>query len=61
MNAAGMGVALLRAAAGIEQETIEQSAVHIIEWRKCLSEVKKLVVAAAGAAQLAADWIIGAR
>lgn len=58
---AEMGAAFLAAAAGISQETIEQSASYIDGWRKKLSADKKLVVQAAGAAQKAADWVMGER
>lgn len=56
---AEMGAAFLAAAAGISQATIGQSAAYIDGWRKKLSTDPKLVVHAAGAAQRAADWILG--
>lgn len=54
---AEMGAAFLAAAAGIGQETVEQSAAYIQGWRKRLAGDEKLVVHAAGAGQKAADWI----
>jgi len=56
---AEMGAAFLNAAAGISPSTIEQSAAYIDNWRKMLKGDKRLVVTAAGAAQKAADWILG--
>ncbi|MCA9068060.1 MAG: DNA primase, partial [Planctomycetaceae bacterium] len=58
---AEMGAAFLAAASGISPPTIEQSAAYIDGWRKKLTDDKKLVIAAAGAAQRAADWILGDR
>lgn len=58
---AEMGAAFLAAASGISQATIEQSAAYIDGWRKKLSTETKLVVHAAGAAQRAADWVLGQR
>lgn len=58
---AEMGAAFLAAAAGIGPQTIEQSASYIDGWRRRLSSDKKLVVQAAGAAQRAADWVLGER
>lgn len=56
---AEMGAAFLCAVAGISPPTIEQSAAYIAGWRKKLKDDKRLVVAAAGAGQRAADWIRG--
>ena len=53
--------AFVLAAAGISEPTIEQSAAYIDGWRRALSSDAKLIVQAAGAAQKAADWIIGVR
>ncbi|MFI4915125.1 MAG: ArdC family protein [Phycisphaerales bacterium JB060] len=53
-----MGAAFLAAAAGIGQQTVEQSAAYIQGWRKRLAGDEKLVVHAAGAGQKAADWIL---
>lgn len=58
---AEMGAAFLAAASGISQDTIEQSAAYIDGWRRKLSTDPKLVVHAAGAAQRAADWVLGDR
>ncbi|QDU98602.1 ArdC family protein [Lignipirellula cremea] len=56
---AEMGAAFLAAVAGISPPTIEQSAAYIDGWQKQLKGDKRLVVSAAGAAQKAADWILG--
>jgi len=56
---AEMGAAFLAASAGIGHETIEQSAAYINGWRRKLKGDKKLVVQASGAAQRAADHILG--
>jgi len=56
---AEMGAAFLAAVAGISPPTIEQSAAYIDGWRGKLRDDKRLVVTAAGAAQKAADWILG--
>lgn len=58
---AEMGSAFLCAAGGISTATIEQSAAYIQGWRSKLEQDKKLIVTAAGGAQKAADWIVGAR
>jgi antirestriction protein ArdC len=58
---AEMGSAFLCATAGISPPTIEQSAAYIAGWRKKLGDDRKMVVAAAGAGQRAADWIQGLR
>jgi len=51
--------AFLNAATGISPTTIEQSAAYINGWQKVLKGDKRLVVTAAGAAQKAADLILG--
>jgi len=56
---AEMGAAFLAAVAGISPPTIEQSAAYIDGWRSKLKGDKRLVVTAAGAAQKAADLILG--
>lgn len=56
---AEMGSAFLCAAAGISPATIEQSASYLEGWRKSLRADKKLVIAAAGQGQRAADHILG--
>lgn len=58
---AEFAAAFLCAAAGISPPTIEQSAAYIAGWSKRLREDRTLVVAAAGAGQRAADWILGQR
>ena len=50
--------AFLCAAAGISPPTIDQAAAYIDGWRKKLKGDKRLVVAAAGAGQRAADLIV---
>ena len=55
---AEMGAAFLCGHAGIENETIDNSAAYIDGWRKKLSTDKKLVVYAAAQAQKAADYIL---
>jgi antirestriction protein ArdC len=56
---AELGAAFLAAAGGISPPTIDQSAAYIDGWRKKLQGDKKLVVQAAGAAQRAADHVLG--
>ncbi|QDV81357.1 zincin-like metallopeptidase domain-containing protein [Stieleria magnilauensis] len=56
---AEMGAAFLCAAAGISPPTIEQSASYLQSWIDVLKGDKRLVVGAAGAAQKAADLILG--
>ena len=54
-----MGAAFLCAASGISPPTIEQSAAYMQGWIDVLKGDKRLVVNAAGAAQKAADLILG--
>lgn len=56
---AEMGAAMLCGVAGIEQATIDRSAAYIKSWIGALRNDTKLVVAAAGQAQRAADFILG--
>ncbi|TWU00469.1 DNA primase TraC [Botrimarina colliarenosi] len=56
---AEMGSAFLCAVAGISPPTIEQSAAYLDGWRRSLKADKKLVIAAAGQGQRAADHILG--
>lgn len=56
---AEMTAAFLCATAGISPATIENSASYIAGWTKGIKGDKKLVVAAAGAAQRAMDRILG--
>lgn len=58
---AEMAAAFLSAHAGIQPATIENQAAYVGGWLKQLRNDKKLVVAAAGAAQKASDWIRGER
>lgn len=56
---AEMGAAFLAAVGGISPPTIEQSASYIDNWKKQIAGDTRLVVAAAGAAQKSADWVLG--
>lgn len=58
---AEIGATMLSATAGIEQVTIENSASYIQGWLKALKDDKRLIVTAAGAAQKAADYILGTK
>jgi antirestriction protein ArdC len=58
---AEMGSAFLCATAGLCPPMIEQSAAYIAGWRKKLTADRKLIIAASGAGQRAADWILGHR
>jgi antirestriction protein ArdC len=49
---------MLMGHAGIEQQTIENSAAYIQGWLKALKGDKKLAIIAAGQAQKAADFIL---
>ncbi|MEA5115191.1 MAG: zincin-like metallopeptidase domain-containing protein [Geobacteraceae bacterium] len=55
---AEMAAAFLCAEAGIEQNTIDNSAAYIQSWLKQLKNDKSLVIMAAGQAQKAADFIL---
>jgi antirestriction protein ArdC len=55
---AELGASMLCGSTGIDPD-IPQSASYIDSWRKALGEDKKLIVAAAGRAQRAADYILG--
>ena len=57
---AEMGAAFLGGHCGIEPATIENSAAYIGGWLRRLKGDEKLVVQAAGQAQKAADFILGA-
>ncbi len=56
---AEMGAAFLCGHAGITPATIGNNAAYIGGWIKTLKGDKRLAIAAAGAAQRAADWILG--
>ncbi len=56
---AEMGAAFLSGRAGIEHATIEASAAYLDHWIRKLTGDPKLAVQAAGAAQKAADFILG--
>lgn len=58
---AEMTAAFLGGEAGIQPTVIENQAAYIGGWLKQIKQDKKLVIAAAGAAQKAADWIRGER
>ena len=55
---AEFGASMLCGVAGIEQQTIENSAAYIQGWLKVLKGDKKLLVLAAGQSQKAADYIL---
>jgi antirestriction protein ArdC len=56
---AELGAAMVGARAGIAPQT-DQSAAYIAGWLKALKEDDKLLISAAGRAQRAADYIVGA-
>ncbi|MCH7687112.1 MAG: antirestriction protein, partial [Planctomycetes bacterium] len=56
---AEMGASFLSGHAGIEADTIDNSASYIAGWLKRLRDDKRLVVQAAAQAQKAADFIRG--
>ena len=58
---AEMAAAFLCGEVGIKPAVIDNQAAYIGGWLKQLKSEKKLVIAAAGAAQKAADWIRGER
>ena len=55
---AEFGSSMLCGSAGIEQQTIENSAAYIQGWLQVLKNDKKLAIVAAGQAQRAADFIL---
>lgn len=55
---AEMCAAMLCGVCGIEEMVLSNSASYIDHWRKQISDDKRLVVTAAGAAQRAADFIL---
>ena len=56
---AEMGAAMLSGVAGIDNNTISNSASYINSWLRSLEEDSRLVVQAAAQAQKAADYILG--
>jgi len=50
----------LSALAGIDRETVKNSAAYIQHWRKAIEADSRLVVQAAASAQKASDFILGA-
>jgi antirestriction protein ArdC len=55
---AEFGASMLCGFAGIEQQTLENSAAYVQGWLKVLKGDKKLAIIAAGQAQRAADFIL---
>ena len=55
---AEFGASMLCGVAGIEQQTINNSAAYIQNWLKVLNGDKKLAIISAGQAQRAADFIL---
>ncbi len=55
---AEMGAAFLCGEAGIECETLENSAAYLSGWLKALKDDKRLVISAAAAAQKAVDLML---
>lgn len=58
---AEIGASFLNAKAGIVGRTIGNSASYIANWLSALRNDKRMVIVAAGAAQRAADYILGAQ
>lgn len=58
---AEMSAAFLCSHAGIQPTVIDNQATYLAGWLKQIKADKKLVIAAAGQAQRAADWIRGER
>jgi antirestriction protein ArdC len=56
---AEMGAAYLCGHAGIENQTIEQSASYLDGWLRALRNDRKLLISAASQAQKAADYMLG--
>lgn len=56
---AELGAAMIGARAGIKPQT-EQSAAYIANWLRALRNDHKMLISAAGRAQRAADYVIGA-
>jgi antirestriction protein ArdC len=53
-----MSAAFLCARAGIAPVLIENQAAYLAGWLRTIKQDKKLIVAAASAAQKATDWIL---
>jgi antirestriction protein ArdC len=58
---AEMAAAFLCGECGIAPVTLANQAAYLAGWAKTIKQDKKLIVASAGAAQRAADWIRGER
>jgi antirestriction protein ArdC len=58
---AEVGAAMLCGVTGIENRTIENSAAYLRSWISRLKSDSRLIIAAASAAQRAADYILGTR
>lgn len=56
---AEIGAAMLCGIAGIENATIDNQAAYIKSWHKKLKEDPRMIIFATGAAQKAADYILG--
>ena len=56
---AEIGNAMLCGVAGIENETLENSAAYLTSWMKHLKDDPRMIVTASSAAQKAADHILG--
>jgi len=56
---AEFGAAMLSGSCGFDEMIVDSSASYIDHWRQKLSGDKRLVVAAAGQAQKAADYVLG--
>ncbi len=56
---AELGAAFLCGTAGIEQQTLQNSAAYIRNWSERLRADSRLIVTAASAAQRSADYILG--
>ena len=56
-----MGASFLCASCGIAPQTLDNSAAYIASWLKALKDDRRAVVIAAGQAQKAADFILGAK
>lgn len=58
---AEMGASMLCGVAGIDQQTIDNSAAYIQSWLRQLEDDKTLVIKAASQAQKATDYILGVK
>lgn len=58
---AELGASMLCSIAGIDNDTIENSASYIQSWLRALKEDKKMIIQAAAQAQKAADYILNVK